>query len=172
MPKQIVDELELRLRRWGREFGPPPPSEWDEDSSHGSGGLTAALLNRMRTGVMPIGPEPFGCDRDEHGKVTRGHVLSAMGKQSEGGARTWRASPEAERVELAWEKLYYRDRTRGVCMRIEYCAGRGYRRREKLAIAARALEARITMRTYRREIDLGREFMAGALGITRRAVAA
>ena len=106
------DELERLLRKWGRVFGPPPPSEWDEESSDGAGALTSIAMQIVRVGVAAIKPEPFG----------EGMGYTAKGKPSEGGASRWQPDLEADAVEQAWLQVYRSDRLQGVVMKFYFCA--------------------------------------------------
>ena len=124
------DELERLLRKWGRVFGPPPPSEWDEESSGGAGALTSIAMQIVRVGVAAIKPEPFG----------EGMGYTAKGKPSEGGSSRWQPDLEADAVEQAWLQVYREDKLQGVVIRMHYCL-RG-RLREKLPLIRDAAEVR------------------------------
>lgn len=160
-------ELERLLRKWGRWFGQLPPREWDEDSSQGVGMLTGVLLQRMRVGVAAVGVEPVLAERTirgPHGEaVTIRQAFTAKGKQSEGGERPWLPDLEAEGVEVAALHLYRYDRMRAVVLRCDYCLY-GPRREVKLPVAQKCLDfPKLGMRRYRMELDLAKEWMAGAI---------
>ena len=146
-------ELERLLRRWGRTFGERPPSEWDEESSGGSGMLTCLLIETMRSGVSQAGVEPFG----------EGRGWTAKGKASKGGPRVWQPNLESEAVELAWMDLHRCNREWAVILRVEYC--RRGRRKEKIAMAAQYLFlARLSGQRYRVGLEHARDWIAGKEG--------
>ena len=165
--KRRVTELERRLRWWGRWFGPAPAKEWDEDSSHGSGGLMQAAINRARVGIAPIVDEPAlhgrwtGAGKDRRWEPER---WTAKGKPSKGGAPVWNPHPEADEVEVAVLMLHRMHHLRACCLRAHYCLRGGAKFGARWAGEASSLV--ITVRRYRSELDLGRQWIGGRLGLS------
>jgi hypothetical protein len=173
----MIDRSELNklLKLWGGWYGQAPAPEWDEDSSEDLVSLTGSLQDRLRVGMAAVGVEPVLAERHirkrDGSVVTIRQAFTAKGKETPCGVKpfNWYPPPDAERVELAALDLYRYDRTRGVVLRIEYCTGRA-RQRERVPVVAKCLEIdRLTLRRYRMELDLAREWMAGRLVNSRRA---
>lgn len=165
--KRRVTELERRLRFWGWHLGPPRAKEWDEDSSHGSGGLMQAAIDRARVAIEPIRDEPAMHGRwvrDEGGKRWEPSRWTAKGKPSEGGAHVWTPPPDAEEVEVAVLALHRLHHLRACCLRAHYCLRDGAKLGAKWAGQSAGIA--ITVRRYRNEIDLGRQWIGGRLGLS------
>lgn len=140
------DEFEARLRFWGRVYGPAPPSEWDEDSSHGSGALTGCLIDFLRVGIVS-GAEP------EH--------LTARGRESEGGAKPMKAHPQADEIDVLCCQLYREGRLAALVLRANYCM-RGPRR-EKLPWVSGIYGAHVSRRQFGEALVAARGWMFLAL---------
>ena len=143
-----MDSTDLHhvLTRWGRAFGEPPPSEWQEESSSGSGALTGVLIDFIRVGVAASGPAPFG----------EGKGYTALCKASAPGRREWQPDLVSEAVEVAWLGLYRHSPTQAVILRMEYC-WRGSRS-ERVAMAAKCLGLRrMAKRVYREGLQAARD---------------
>ena len=93
-------ELEKELRHWGRVYGPAPETEWEEDSSNGSGLLTGCLIDFIRVGIITgTEQERIVIDRScpELPEQIVVGSLTARGKESQGGAKPMKAHPVADR---------------------------------------------------------------------------
>lgn len=137
---------EQALRHWGRVYGPPPPLEWQEDSSMGSGALTGCLIEFLRVGIV-------------HGQA-RGK-LTARGRESRGGAKPMKAHPLADRVDHLVCVLYAQDRRAAVALRAQYCL-RGSLG-DKCMWVATATAARLSRMNFRASVARGKHFVSVAL---------
>lgn len=182
-----ADELENLLRRWGRVFGEPPPSEWDEESSGTETGQTHALvqaaksdglsvlkmnttLSKLRDRLRKQRREAILGDKLKKGFSDPRELLEehrCWGSESRGGKKPMHIDPLADWVDRTAVQLYENDQTLAVVLRIEYCT-RG-RHRDKLPKVQNILEQpRMTLRQYRQHLDQARTWMDGALSVKKR----
>lgn len=139
-------EIERALRYWGAIYGPPPPDEWQEDSSHGSGALTGCLIEFLRVGVVS-GPESDS--------------ITARGRESQGGAKPMKAHPAADRIDRLVCLLYATDRRAAVAVRAHYCLRTVMRL--KVWWVGRVTETRVSRAGYLGAVARARHFIATAL---------
>lgn len=160
------DDLENLLRRWGYVFG---AVDRDEPTSGSERGLTASVLGSLHVGEGKLATrarrkmrEYLGPDGKVRKEVAPTMVCHA--KETRTANRPWTPPAELVEVENAAIDLYHANRLRGVVLRVEYCIHRT-RQREKAVMVGQVegIGDRITLRRYRGELTLGREWMAGRL---------
>lgn len=182
------DELENLLRRWGRVFGEPPPSEWDEEKSGTETGSTHALVQAARSDGLSVLKMNMTLAklRDKLRRQRRESILGekllkgyhdprelmeehrCYGFETRGGRKPMHVDPVADWVDRTAVQLYENDQTLAVVLRIEYCT-RG-RHRDKLPRVQSILEnPRMSLRQYRQHLDQARAWMDGALSVKKRA---
>lgn len=153
-------DLEKELRYWGRVYGPAPETEWEEDSSHGSGLLTGCLIDFIRVGIVTgTEKERIVIDRTRPGlpeQVVVG-TLTARGKESQGGAKPMKAHPVADRIDRLCCQMYRERVVPALVLRADYCM-RGPRR-EKMPWINAIVGRRISRRRYSTELDWAKAWM-------------
>jgi hypothetical protein len=163
--KRRMSELEIRLRKWGRVFGPPPPAEWDEEKSGTRGAKLPILLGGARLGMMTLTDEPL-----IHGKWLKGPFgdkefvptrWTAKGKQSDSGRGVWHPDPDADGVEQVMLELYRIHPVRACALRAHYCLRLS--RVWGTWQVCKWLDIRLTRANYRREFEFGRVWIGGRL---------
>lgn len=186
-----ADELENLLRRWGRVFGEPPPSEWDEESSGTETGQTHALVQAARAdgkSVLKLNTT-LSKLRDKLRKQRREQILGeklkkgygdprelleehrCYGFESRGGKKPMYIDPVADWVDRTAVQLYENDQTLAVVLRIEYCT-RGNRAEVKLPKVRKILGMpTMKLRRYRLELEAAKDWMMRKLSCQKRKVA-
>lgn len=170
------DELVQQLRAWGEatlgrhaanEDGPPSAT------AHPIARAREAAPGKKQTEFVPVGRD--GEERRrfmaKRAGVKKLHILPTWAvdpircvETSPGGpgAAVDQGIPENLRwIDRAMMDLYRQNQVRGVCLRMEYC-GFGFQS-DKAAAAARALGCELTVRQYREELKLAREWLRGKI---------
>lgn len=142
---------EHALRHWGMVYGPPPPAEWEEDSSLGSGALTGCLIEFLRVGIV-------------HGPERK--RITARGRESAGGSKPMKAHPLADQVDHLVCVLYAQDRRAAVALRAQYCLRGAFK--EKCAWVAGATASRVSRMGFRAAVARGKNFVSVSLNGTKR----
>lgn len=171
-------ELERRLRRWGRVFGPSPATEWDE--GEGANSLLGELLRRARVGAVNrcVDDSLWNPQREDlcrgDGSLIRSipgsDRVTARGKESRGGAHRSYVDPDAQLVDITAVALWRVHMVRGVVLRAEYCL-RGPRREKAVYAAQVACLARLPVRRYSQHLDAAIDWMTAHLPAERRKAA-
>lgn len=163
-----AEDIEERLRLWGRIFGEKTGSDDYEDSS---GTLRGCLSNvtgglHIGSGLIARGRRKLREYVDANGNVRKETAprFTVAGKETRTIADVWNPPRELMEVEEAAIDLYHYDRLRGVVLRVEYCI-RFRRQREKAVMVGQfeGIDDRISLRRYRHELDFARSWMAGRL---------
>lgn len=162
-----AEDIEERLRLWGRIFG-ERSREYDEPSSGTLRGSMSSVLGRVHIG------EGLSARRrrklreylDAKGVVRKEFApeFRVAGKETRTTSDVWNPPRELMEVEEAAIDLYHFNRLRGVVLRVEYCV-RFRLQREKAVMVGKCegIDERITLRRYRHELDYARMWMFGRL---------
>lgn len=170
-------ELESLLRRWGYAYGEDRSAEWDEDRTL-TGRHPLEIAQQFAPGrrVDRRTPEAWAPARSAamlkwaangfQGRPPAWAAETVPGKDSRTrgaahAAEVRNVQPDLAEVEEAAMALYRHDRRRGVILRLAYCK-RGTHR-EKAEVAASALGEPVSVRVFRAELDLAREFVRGRI---------
>lgn len=163
-----AEDIEERLRLWGRIFGEKTGSDDHEDSS---GTLRGCLSNvtgglHIGSGLIARGRRKVReyLDADGRLRTEAAPRFTVAGKETRTIADVWNPPRELMEVEEGAIDLYHYDRLRGVVLRVEYCI-RFRRQREKAVMVGQfeGIEQRITLRRYRHELECARVYMASWL---------
>lgn len=152
-----INDLEHSLRAWGRVYGPQPESEWEEDSSHGSGALTGCLIEFLRVGIV-TGSVNERVVIKKQGSVQEQVLvgrLTAKGKQSQGGAKPMKAHPMADYIDHMVCVIQKTDVRAAISLRAQYCL-RGMTAREKCLWVSKMTNTRVSRMGFRAALSRGK----------------
>lgn len=182
---ETKEDLEYCLRRWGREFGEPPPVDDAEDDER----VKAPAENPIAELREFAAPKKASERELRQHRAFYGRSVSRLlllgknaGLQRKDGAApvpAWASDPVraprssnggkgyvvrdpiAEAVEHAALQLHRFDATMGVCLRVEYCVFGRFK--EKVERAGFHLGVKLPAREYRRGVDRAKVWMWGKL---------
>lgn len=163
-----AEEIEDRLRLWGRIFGEKPTKDYDEDSSGTLAGAMSCVLGSAHIGGGSAARAKRKTrefiDKDGNIRKEVAPVFRVAGKETRTTSRVWNPPRELMEVEDGAIDLYHYDRLRGVILRVEYCV-RFRLQREKAIMVGKVegIDARISLRRYRHELECARVYMASWL---------
>lgn len=170
----LRDELEQQLRAWGdATLGRHAANEDGPQSAapHPIARAREAAPGKKQTEFVPVGRDGEERRRFMASRSGVKHLrilplwavspISCVETRAKGpSASVDQGIPENLRwLDRAMLELYRQNPLRGVCLRMEYCGAGG--QRDKAAAVARALDCELTLRQYRDELRLAREWMKG-----------
>lgn len=158
-----ADELESRLREWGRAYGEGRPKEWQEEATlTGSHPIAQAMQfapgkaqrevavawQRRRRRDYWIDPMPC---KETH--QSSGHAVLL-------GGSSVRFTPQVEVVQSAVLALYRQDVVRGLVLQLQYCR-RGSQSDKAAMMAAQG--HRMKLRAYREALAFAKGWVGARL---------
>lgn len=160
-----AEDIEERLRLWGRIFGEKTGRDDHEDSSGTMRGCLSNVTGGLHIGYGAIARTKRKVreylDKDGKLRTEIAPESRVTGKETRTTSDIWNPPRELMEVEEGAIDLYHYDKLRGVVLRVEYCV-RFRRQREKAVMVGQfeGINQRVTLRQYRHELECARVYMA------------